>query len=209
MQTAGRTTATGGNGSDEEKKKLSVSETKRGGRSEEAGPQIGEGMKDKRVMTWRVEREELVQELVQIIPSVDLFLDYHLHHRFAKILVGLGRIDGHWHTFSDHPAIACLLLSTAFSLPGMVVPPFVENKGGLEDEGIGGAGRGFPGVGGRSGGGGGGGESGGGGRRGGGGRFGFGVREEEGGEDAGPAAITAYVDYSRLAEREAFAVSLV
>lgn len=124
------------------------------------------------MMARRVEREELVQELIQIIPCVDLFLHYHLHHRLAEILVRLSRIDGHRHTLSNDPAVvvAGSLLSSWLPLPGMVCPAFVEDERRLEVEGIGGERRRVPGVsggGGGSGSGGGGGKSGGRGGRGG------------------------------------------
>jgi hypothetical protein len=83
----------------------SASEEARGWRAEEpaAGrPEVGEGAEDDRVMARRVERQELVQQRVQVLPRVHLPLHHHRHHRLPEVLVRRRRLN--LHRLRDRPA---------------------------------------------------------------------------------------------------------
>jgi hypothetical protein len=74
-----------------------------------AVPEVGEGVEDERVVARRVEGQELVEQVVEVVPRVDLLLHHHLHHRLAEVLVRLRRLHCHRHALPCQPLVLLLV----------------------------------------------------------------------------------------------------
>jgi hypothetical protein len=75
-----------------------------------AVPEVGEGVKNERVVARRVEGQELVEQVVEVVPCVDLLLHHHLHHRLAEVRVRLRRFHCHRHALPCQPPVLLLLV---------------------------------------------------------------------------------------------------
>ncbi|KAG6541815.1 hypothetical protein Mapa_016831 [Marchantia paleacea] len=76
---------------------------------EYVSPYIRKHLNDDRMVLGRVERQITLQQLFQILRRLNVILQYHLHHRFSKILVRIIRRFHHCYAVGTHHRRSLLL----------------------------------------------------------------------------------------------------